>query len=199
MRSGDLPTYLSLNRLLNDLVLCSWCYFVQIQSISQKFISCVTDGWTDRRTDRQTDTSSFRDAWTHLKNREMNAWRAGENQWESGRAGESRWEPVRVAVRAGEKKTRLADLWSVSVSHEDDVNEVSFSIMDISSGCRPCCPRRRRCRSYLLRYHFTAKVGVLSLMVSAFHWRWFQYHWWGFQCQCTLDSYPKALCERYAS
>ena len=46
MRSGDLSAYLSLNRLLNSIVLCSWCYFVQIQPSSQKFNSCVTNGRT---------------------------------------------------------------------------------------------------------------------------------------------------------
>ena len=41
----------------------SRCYFVRIQSISQKFNSCVTD----RRTDGRTYTPSYRDARTHLK------------------------------------------------------------------------------------------------------------------------------------
>ena len=35
--------YLSLNRLLNGILSCSRCYFVQFQSISQKFNSCVTE------------------------------------------------------------------------------------------------------------------------------------------------------------
>ena len=39
------PTHLSLNRLLNGIVSCSWCYFVQ--PIFQKFHSHVTDGRTD--------------------------------------------------------------------------------------------------------------------------------------------------------
>ena len=67
MRSGDLPAYLSLNCLLNGIVSCSQCYFVQIQPISQKFYSCVTDGPTDEPTDGPTDTSFYTDARTHLK------------------------------------------------------------------------------------------------------------------------------------
>ena len=51
MRSGNLPAYLSLNRLLNGIVSCSRCYFVQIQPISKKFNSSVTDGPTDGRMD----------------------------------------------------------------------------------------------------------------------------------------------------
>ena len=54
MRSGDLLSYLSMNCLLNGGISCSRCYFVRIQSISQKFNSCVTDRRTDRRTDRHT-------------------------------------------------------------------------------------------------------------------------------------------------
>ena len=54
MRSGDLLAYLSLNRLLNGVLSCSRFYFVRIQSISQKFNSCVSDGRTDGRTDGQT-------------------------------------------------------------------------------------------------------------------------------------------------
>ena len=77
--SGELPAFLSLNRLLNGILSYSWCYFVRIRPISQKFNSCVTDGRTDRRTDRRTDgptdgrtdgrtdTPSYRDARTHLK------------------------------------------------------------------------------------------------------------------------------------
>ena len=67
MRSGDLLAYLSLNRLLYGVLSCSRCYFVRIQSISQKFNSCVTDGPTDGPTDGRTDTPSYRDARTHLK------------------------------------------------------------------------------------------------------------------------------------
>ena len=63
MRSGDQPVYLSINRFLNVIVSCAWCSFVQIQSISQKFNSCVTN----LRTDGQTNTPSFRDAKTHLQ------------------------------------------------------------------------------------------------------------------------------------
>ena len=70
MRSRWLLAYLSLNRLLNGILSCSWCYFVQIQLISQKFNSCVTDRPTDRRMDRRTDgrtdIPSYRDARTHL-------------------------------------------------------------------------------------------------------------------------------------
>ena len=64
MRSGDLPAYLSLNRLLNGTVSCSRCYFVQIRPISQKFNSCVTHQPTDGRTNLLIE---FRDARTHLK------------------------------------------------------------------------------------------------------------------------------------
>ena len=56
---GELPAYLSLNRLLNGILSYSWCYFVQFRPISQKFNSCVTDRRMvrrrDGRTDRQTD------------------------------------------------------------------------------------------------------------------------------------------------
>ena len=55
MRSGELPAYLSLNRLLNGILSYSWCYFVQIRPISQKFNLCVTDRRTDGPTDRPTD------------------------------------------------------------------------------------------------------------------------------------------------
>ena len=47
MRSGDPPLYLSLNCLLNDIVSCPCCYFAQIQPISEKFNSFVTDGRTN--------------------------------------------------------------------------------------------------------------------------------------------------------
>ena len=67
MRSGDLLACVSLNCLLNRVVSCSWYYFAQIQPISQKFISCVTDRRTNGRTDGRTDTPSDRDARTHLK------------------------------------------------------------------------------------------------------------------------------------
>ena len=56
MRSGELPAYLSLSCLLNGIVSCSWCYFVQIQPISPKFNSC----------DLRTDKPSYRNARTHL-------------------------------------------------------------------------------------------------------------------------------------
>ena len=46
-------------RFARVLVTCSRCYFVQIQPISQKFNSCLTDG--------RTDASSHRDSRTHLK------------------------------------------------------------------------------------------------------------------------------------
>ena len=65
--SGELPAYLSLNSLLNGILSCSWCYFVRIRPISQKFNSFVTDQRTDGRTDGRTDTPSYRDARTHLK------------------------------------------------------------------------------------------------------------------------------------
>ena len=54
MRSGDLPAYLSLNCLFNDIFSCSRCDFVRIQTIAQKFNLCVRqiDGRTDRRTHR---------------------------------------------------------------------------------------------------------------------------------------------------
>ena len=52
--SGELPAYLSLNRLLNGILSYSYSYFVQIQPISQKFNSCVTDGPTDRPAHRRT-------------------------------------------------------------------------------------------------------------------------------------------------
>ena len=75
MRSRWLLAYLSLNRLFNGILSCSWCFFVQIQLISQKFNSCVTDGRTDRRTDRRTDgrtdIPSYRDARTHLKTKQV--------------------------------------------------------------------------------------------------------------------------------
>ena len=65
MRSGGLLAYLSLNRLMNGIILCSRCYFSQIQHrnpISQKFNLWVmdqpTDGWTD--------TPSYKNARTHL-------------------------------------------------------------------------------------------------------------------------------------
>ena len=48
------PTYLSLNCLLNGIFSHSWCYFVQIWPMSQKFNSCVTDGLTDGPTDGHT-------------------------------------------------------------------------------------------------------------------------------------------------
>ena len=67
MRSRWLLVYLSLNRLLNSILSCSWCYFVKIQLISQKFNVC------DGRTDGRTDIPSYRDARTHLKKR----WEAG--------------------------------------------------------------------------------------------------------------------------
>ena len=55
MRSGGLLSYLSMNCLLNGVLSYSQCYFVRIQSISQKFNSCVTDGRTDGPTDGPTD------------------------------------------------------------------------------------------------------------------------------------------------
>ena len=67
MRSGDLLSYLSMNCLLNGVLSCSRCYFVRIQSISQKFNSCVTDRRTDGPTDGRTNIPSYRDASTHLK------------------------------------------------------------------------------------------------------------------------------------
>ena len=67
MLSSDLPAYLSLNCIFNGIVLCSWCCFVLIQPIFQKFNSFVTDVRKDRRTDRRTDTFSYRDAKTHQK------------------------------------------------------------------------------------------------------------------------------------
>ena len=46
-------------------ILSSWCYFVQIQPYRRN----STRRWpTDGRTDRQTDTLSYRDRRTHLKN-----------------------------------------------------------------------------------------------------------------------------------
>ena len=56
--SGELPTCLSLNRLLNGILSYYWCSFVRIRPISHKFNSWVTDG--------RTDTPSYRDARTHL-------------------------------------------------------------------------------------------------------------------------------------
>ena len=44
-------------------VLSFWCYFAQIQPISQKFNSCLTDGRTDGRTDRRMDGRT--DGWTN--------------------------------------------------------------------------------------------------------------------------------------
>ena len=67
MRSCNLHVCMILNCLSYGMVLCSWCYFVRIQSgnpISRKFNWCVTDGPTNGR----TDTPSYRDARTHLKN-----------------------------------------------------------------------------------------------------------------------------------
>ena len=79
MRYGELSAYQSLDCLSTGILSCSWCYFVQIQLISQKFNSCATDGYTDRLTDGQTngwmdgrkdqrtDTPFYRDARTHLR------------------------------------------------------------------------------------------------------------------------------------
>ena len=68
MRSGDLPVYFALMHsqykwenyhcLIRNLLelsfkwhtFCSWCYFIRIHPISQKFNSCVTDLRTDWRT-----------------------------------------------------------------------------------------------------------------------------------------------------
>ena len=55
MRSGKLPMNLSLNSLLNGILSYSWCYFVQIWPISQKFNSYVMDRPTDRPTEQLTD------------------------------------------------------------------------------------------------------------------------------------------------
>ena len=84
-QSSDIRCVLTIcpNYLLNGIVSCSRCYYVQIQPISQEFNWLVTDGRTDEpmdgwtgRTEGQTDgrtdgkcpdTLSYRDARTHLK------------------------------------------------------------------------------------------------------------------------------------
>ena len=46
--SDELSAYLSLFSLLNGILSYSWCYFVQIWSISQKFNSCAINWWTNQ-------------------------------------------------------------------------------------------------------------------------------------------------------
>ena len=58
MISGELPAYSSLNCLFDDIVSCSWCFFVQIQPrdpISQKSNLFLIDGLSDAPTDGPTD------------------------------------------------------------------------------------------------------------------------------------------------
>ena len=50
---------------LNGKLSYSWCFFVQIQPISQKFNSCVMNRPTNWQTNEQTPF--YRDAKTHLK------------------------------------------------------------------------------------------------------------------------------------
>ena len=78
MRSGKLPANLSLNSLSNGKVLCSLCYFIQIQpglQITIRFLKnptwmWQTDQWTYGRTYEPTDTPSFRNVRTHLKRKD---------------------------------------------------------------------------------------------------------------------------------
>ena len=68
LRLSYLSLYSSLDGPWGDIVSCSYCYVVQIlprNRIFQKFISCVTDGRTDRRPD--TPSFTYRDQRTHQK------------------------------------------------------------------------------------------------------------------------------------
>ena len=118
MRSGHLPAYLSVNCPSSGVVSCSLCFFFYLipirNHIFQKFNSCVTY----QRTDRRTDTPSYRDARTYLL---RNRWKWGGTGGLEGVIG--RWCPK-------------GKLWS----ERNMIMEKKEAVMRIWGLCHPFSP-----------------------------------------------------------